>query len=102
MVFSSLTFLFGFLPFVLLLYYLVPRSWRNGILFIVSLVFYGWGEPVYILLMLFSTVVDYTCALGWTAIGATNVRPAFPFGTVVINLSLLASSSMRICAAEPK
>ncbi len=90
MVFSSLTFLFGFLPFVLLLYYLVPRSWRNGILFIVSLVFYGWGEPVYILLMLFSTVVDYTCALGVDR-NRSNQRKArrFLLASVVINLSLL-------------
>ena len=63
MVFSSLTFLFGFLPLVLLAYFLVPRSWRNGVLFAVSLIFYGWGEPVYITLMLFSTVLDYTCSL---------------------------------------
>lgn len=63
MVFSSLTFLFGFLPLVLLAYFLVPHPWRNGVLFVVSLIFYGWGEPVYITMMLFSTVLDYTCSL---------------------------------------
>lgn len=60
MVFSSLLFLFRFLPVVLLLYYLAPRRLRNFILFAASLFFYAWGEPVYVLLILFSTMVDYT------------------------------------------
>lgn len=59
MVFSSLPFLFRFLPAVLLLYFVAPKSWKNGILFITSLIFYAWGEPKYILIMLFSTIVDY-------------------------------------------
>lgn len=59
MVFSSLLFLFRFLPIVLLLYFAAPKRYRNGVLFAASLVFYGWGEPVYILLLLFSTLVDY-------------------------------------------
>lgn len=59
MVFSSLMFLFRFLPVVLVLYFLAPRPARNAILFITSLIFYAWGEPVYVVLMLFSTVVDY-------------------------------------------
>lgn len=60
MVFSSLLFLFYFLPVVLGLYYLLPRRYRNLVLFCVSLLFYAWGEPIYIVLMLFSSVVDYT------------------------------------------
>ena len=59
MVFSSLTFLFVFLPIILIVYYSSPRKIRNAILFIGSLVFYAWGEPVYITIMLFSTVFDY-------------------------------------------
>lgn len=59
MVFSSLLFLFRFLPIILLLYYIVPKGLKNSVLFFGSLVFYGWGEPVYIGLMLFSTIVDY-------------------------------------------
>ena len=59
MVFSSLVFLFAFLPLTLVLYFIVPRNCRNFILLIVSLIFYAWGEPIYILLMLFSTVVDF-------------------------------------------
>ena len=49
MVFSSLTFLYAYLPVVLAVYYLVPLRWRNAVLFLVSLFFYGWGEPRYVL-----------------------------------------------------
>lgn len=60
MVFSSLLFLFRFLPVVLLLYYIAPKKIRNLVLFIASLLFYAWGEPIYILIMFFSTIVDYS------------------------------------------
>ncbi|MFB9277669.1 MBOAT family O-acyltransferase [Cohnella cellulosilytica] len=59
MVFSSLVFLFQFLPAALAVYFLSPKKLRNGVLLAASLVFYAWGEPVYILLMIFSTVFDY-------------------------------------------
>ncbi len=61
MVFSSLLFLFRFLPAVLLAYYILPGRFHNLVLFIASLFFYAWGEPVYVVLILFSTLVDY-CA----------------------------------------
>lgn len=60
MVFSSITFIFYFLPVVLMLYVMVPKKMRNLILFMVSLFFYAWGEPKYIVIMLVSTMVDYT------------------------------------------
>ena len=60
MVFSSLLFLFRFLPLVFLLYYLTPRRGRNVVLFLFSLFFYAWGEPKYVFLMLFSITMDYT------------------------------------------
>ena len=59
MIFSSLLFLFRFLPVVLILYYAAPVRLRNLILFIASLVFYAWGEPVYIVLMTVSILVSY-------------------------------------------
>ena len=59
MVFSSLTFLFAYLPIVLTVYYLVPMRWRNLVLLLVSLFFYGWGEPVYILVMIFSILMNW-------------------------------------------
>lgn len=61
MVFSSILFLFYYLPIVLVIYFISPRKYRNLILFLSSLFFYSWGEPKYIWIMLFSTVVDYTC-----------------------------------------
>lgn len=66
MVFSSPLFLFYFLPVVLILYYLVPRGqvfWKNLVLLVCSLFFYAWGEPVYVLLMLFSIAMDYGLGL---------------------------------------
>ena len=60
MVFSSLLFMFRFLPAVLILYYLAPRKIRNLVLFAFSLFFYAWGEPKYVFLMLFSITMDYT------------------------------------------
>ncbi|SDE81884.1 alginate O-acetyltransferase complex protein AlgI [Paenibacillus sp. cl6col] len=63
MVFSSLIFLYFFLPITLLIYFITPNQLRNAILIVASLVFYAWGEPVYIFLMLFSTVIDYVYGL---------------------------------------
>ncbi len=59
MVFSSLLFMFRFLPVVLILYFAAPVKFRNIILFLFSLFFYAWGEPKYVLLMLCSITVDY-------------------------------------------
>lgn len=59
MVFSSIIFLCGYLPVVFILYYICPARVRNLFLFLASLAFYAWGEPVYITIMLFSTVFDY-------------------------------------------
>ena len=61
MVFSGLTFLFCFLPVTLLIYFSASRRAKNAVLFLMSLLFYAWGEPVYIVLMIFSTILDYTC-----------------------------------------
>ena len=63
MVFSSILFLFRFLPIMLVVYYCTPRRFRNAVLFGGSLVFYAWGEPVYIVLILFSTLVAYCAGL---------------------------------------
>ena len=63
MVFSSLTFLFAYLPLTLLVYFVSPLRWRNLVLLVVSLIFYGWGEPVYITIMVLSILIDYTHGL---------------------------------------
>lgn len=97
MVFSSLLFLVRFLPCVLLVYYLVPgcmkNTWKNLVLFLFSLVFYAWGEPVYVWLMLFSTIVDYInggLAGYFVGLGRRGTARIFVILSAVINLSLLA------------
>lgn len=64
MLFSGLTFLYYFLPVVLILYFLVPEHLKNGVLLLASLFFYAWGEPKYVLLMLSSILLFYICGLG--------------------------------------
>lgn len=59
MVFSSLVFMFAYLPLTLLIYYIVPRKGRNIFLFFINLVFYGWGEPKLVFLMLFNILFNY-------------------------------------------
>ncbi len=59
MVFSSLTFLFVYLPVFFLCYFVVPLRFRNLVLFLFSLFFYGWGEPVYVFLMIFSITINW-------------------------------------------
>ena len=63
MVFSSHVFLFYFLPMALLLYYAVPRRGKHLLLTLVSYVFYGWANPLFVVLMLASTLIDYVCGL---------------------------------------
>ena len=89
MVFSSLTFLMLFLPAVLLIYFAVPRQGKNAVLFIFSLLFYAWGEPIYVGLMIFSTVLDYTC--GWLVekYRGTSKQKIGLLISVFTNLSLL-------------
>lgn len=59
MLFSSITFLYVFLPVVIGLYFITPGKWKNYVLLIASLIFYGWGEPVYSLLMIWAIVQGY-------------------------------------------
>lgn len=93
MVFSSLLFLFVFLPIVLILYFAVPKKFRNLVLFLVSLIFYAWGEPIYILIMLFSTIVDYTHGLlveRFKDKGQDKYAKLTVASSMIINLGLLS------------
>lgn len=92
MVFSSLLFLFRFFPIVLLLYFIAPGKLKNLVLFLMSLIFYAWGEPIYVVLMLFSTVVDYTHGLLVHKFKEENKMTAAKLAvasSAVINLLLL-------------
>ena len=92
MVFAGITFLYWFLPIVLIAYFVCPKQFRNGLLFLASLIFYAWGEPVYVLLMLFSTVSDY-----WHGrmidqrirAGNRNGARCFLISSIAINLLVL-------------
>ncbi len=91
MVFSSLLFLFLYLPVVLLIYYITPRKYRNIMLFVANLIFYGWGEPVFVLLMIFSTVVDYVHGYFIGKYRETDKKKAkmLVASSAIINLGLL-------------
>ena len=90
MLFSSNTFLFGFLPAVVVLYYLCPRRCRNVLLLVSSLIFYGWGEPEYVLLMLVSILLNYFCGLAAARQQSRqrSTRGVLVLG-VVLNLGML-------------
>ena len=91
MVFSSLTFLLLFLPILYLLYFIVPSPrWRNGVLIAMSLLFYGWGEPVWILAMLFSTGVNYVCGLLLTKVSRPGARKLILTVGVIASMAFLA------------
>ena len=90
MIFSSIFFIFVFLPIFLVLYYFVPRKLKNPVLFIGSLIFYAWGEPVYILLMLFSTVFNYYMGLELERLGNAHSRQKWNLVfTVAVNIAIL-------------
>ncbi len=93
MVFSSLLFIFRFLPAFLAVYGLTPARFRNQVLFAGSLVFYAWGEPVYLMLMLFSAFFDYGNGLMLEYAEQhrkTGLAGVVLTGSILVNLSLLA------------
>ena len=92
MVFSTPYFLFLYLPIVLFLYYIVPLKLRNLVLLIVSLIFYGWGEPVYILIMFVSIIIDYTHGMlveRGKKTGKMGLAKGAVVSSVICNLGLL-------------
>ena len=91
MVFSSLVFMFAYLPITLLAYYLVPRQGRNIFLFIVNLIFYGWGEPKLVMLMVFNIFFNYIG--GWLVDkyrADAKKKKLFLILTCVLDIGILA------------
>ena len=89
MLFSSIPFLYYYLPAVLILYFLVPGFMKNAVLLIASLFFYGWGEPVYLFLMIGSILMFWGCGL---AIGRCKEQKWKKFWltvSIVVSLALL-------------
>ena len=86
MVFSSIVFIFIFLPAVMILYRILPEKLRNGLLLAASLVFYAWGEPVYVLLMMFSITFNYFMG---RKLEQTDRRNLILVICVIVNIGML-------------
>ena len=90
MVFSSITFLYFFLPAVLLIYYISPKKIKNIVLLLSGLFFYAWGEPVYVVIMIFSSFIDYAAGLFIDKYDDNQKkRTAALLVSLIINLGLL-------------
>ena len=89
MLFSSVPFLFYFLPAVLLVYFLVPRVLKNSVLLIASLIFYGWGEPKLLWLMVFTIGLFYGCGLAIGSAKSQGVKKFWLVVSVVVSIALL-------------
>ena len=89
MLFSSVPFLFYFLPAALLLYFLVPRRLKNAALLLASLFFYAWGEPKYVVLMLVSIAQGYLFGLLVEKYRGRNASRLFLSLSILVSLGLL-------------
>lgn len=90
MIFSSIPFLFFFFPLFILLYFTLPFKYKNYILLLFSLIFYAWGEPIYILLMIFSSIVDFINGKNIEKYKDDNKKKKiYLIISIIINISLL-------------
>ena len=90
MVFSEPVFMFMFLPVSLLIYYAAPFRFKNAVLFLTGLLFYSWGEPFYVLIMILSTLIDYSAGRIIDRFqDKPSIKKAALIVSVVMNLSLL-------------
>ena len=90
MLFSGIPFLYYFLPVVLILYFIAPKKLKNTVLLLSSLVFYGWGEPKYVILMVASIIIGYFSGLLIEAKNNKKAKKVILFISVFINLGFLA------------
>src|SRR5450756_1075396 len=101
MVFTTYIFIFYFLPLFLAVYFSLPRQWRNLWITAASYVFYGWWEPWFVCLMMFTTVMDFIWGKVITRPGATRwQRKAAVAACVVTNLSFLGFFKYYMFGAE--
>ncbi|MBP9999093.1 MAG: MBOAT family protein [Proteobacteria bacterium] len=87
MLFSSMTFIFMFLPIVGLVYFCLPKTWRNYWLLLASILFYAWGEPAYVLIMLLTILINYVGAI--LVDKYQKYKKLLLIGTVLVNLGIL-------------
>lgn len=88
MLFSSVSFLFVFFPIVFLLHLIVPKNLKNYILLIASIIFYAWGEPRYLIIMLLNIVINY-----WGAIGVHHYQDNKKISKLILILSIIGNLS---------
>ena len=90
MLFSSMTFVFLFLPILCAIYLLSKNKYHNGILLIASLLFYAWGEPRYLAIMLLSIIINWAGAIAIDFYNNNDLKKNFALGvTVLLNLGNL-------------
>ena len=89
MLFSSIPFLYYFLPSVLILYFLAPKKLKNTVLLISSLVFYGWGEPKYVIMMVASIIIGFVSGLLIEATNEKSKKKLIITINIIINLGFL-------------
>ena len=89
MLFSSIPFLYYFLPAVLIVYFAVPKQVKNAVLLVSSLIFYGWGEPKYVLLMIVTITAFYLCGLGIGSAKDKKTQKIWLTASVIIGIALL-------------
>ena len=89
MLFSSIPFLYYFLPAVIAVYFAVPRGAKNTVLLLFSLIFYGWGEPKLLFLMIFTILLFWGCGLAMGRAGEQKIRKRWLLVSVVISVALL-------------
>lgn len=89
MVFASISFLFYFLPICILIYFLSPNKLKNAVLLAFSLLFYYFGEQLYVIILLISTILDYTCSLCIERFRGTKKAKIFLIISIVGNLGML-------------
>ncbi len=90
MLFSSIPFLYFFLPCVLILYFAVPKCLKNGVLMLVSLFFYAWGEPKYVFLMAATIIIGYVTGILIEKFKGKALSKAFLAVSVIVDLGFLA------------
>ena len=89
MLFSSVTFLYAFLPIVLILYFLAPKKLKNAVLLVSSLFFYYFGERTYTVILFISSIVDYTLSLLIEKYRGQKKTKLFLICSLMVNLGML-------------
>lgn len=89
MLFSGITFLYVFLPCVLILYFTVPKNLKNSVLLISGLIFYAWGEPKYVFLMIFAILLSFFCGIIIEKKRADFIAKLMLWASVIVNIGML-------------